>query len=390
MAVKDDMIECKLCGKREHVIQKHLSAEHPEVSLDEYKERFPDAPILSPKAIEILAKRKQENGTAGTATPTNSVPEVPFMKLDRRALNVVFDLGRARAAMGQNNNPIPITTYDPDDELKIYVEEVDPQYAFNIDLLKTVMMGIESNMPVYLWGHAGTGKSTIFEQIAARTRHPFIRVQHTGNTEESEVVGQWTVKDGQTVFELGPLAFAMKHGLIYLADEYDFAMPAITALYQPVLEGKALIIKGADKENRIIHPHPMFRMVATGNTNGTGDESGLYQGTLIQNAANYERFGIVEQVHYMDAKTETQIIQSKHGVTEEDAKKMVSFAGMIREAFGNGKIGLPVSPRAILNAAKNGNMRRSYRKGLELSYLNRLSSTDKMAAIEILDRLSIT
>ena len=89
------------------------------------------------------------------------------------------------------------------------------------------------------------------------------------------------VKNGETVFELGPLPYAMKHGMVYCADEYDFAEPAVLSIYQSVLEGKPLIIKEADLENRVIKPHPNFRFCATGNTNGAGDSFGLYQGTRI-------------------------------------------------------------------------------------------------------------
>lgn len=48
----------------------------------------------------------------------------------------------------------------------------------------------------------------------------------------------------------------MKHGWMYLADEYDFAQPNVLSVYQAVLEGKPLYIKEADAANRVIKPHP--------------------------------------------------------------------------------------------------------------------------------------
>lgn len=69
----------------------------------------------------------------------------------------------------------------------------------------------------------------------------------------------------------------MKHGWVYLADEYDFAFPQILGVYQPVLEGEALVIKEATPEWRRITPHERFAFIGTGNTNGSGDETGLYQ-----------------------------------------------------------------------------------------------------------------
>lgn len=164
-------------------------------------------------------------------------------------------------------------------------------------------------------------------------KRPLLRVQHTLNTEESHIVGQWTAKGGETKFELGPLALAMKHGWVYLADEYDFALPSVLSVYQPVLEGKSLVVKEADAENRIIRPHENFRFVATGNTNGSGDETGLYQGTSIQNAANYDRFEVVLQARYMAHELEARILTNQAKIPESDAKRIVEFASRVREGF---------------------------------------------------------
>lgn len=401
----DGKIGCRICGSREHVIKAHLASHHPEMNIEQYTETYPDAPILSDVAknhMERKRKQQAEEATRVVDQETNTVTETKKEEIKVKDLDgfkektgylhQVFDLGDAAGSRRANGGPIGIQVFEAPEELNIYIPAKDEDYVFPIDVLKVVMAGLMLNKPIYLWGHAGTGKSTIFEQIMARTGRPWIRVQHTRNTEESHVLGQWIVKDGATQFELGPLPYAMKHGLTYLADEYDFAMPSVMALYQPVLEGKALVIKDADMENRIIKPHPMFRFVATGNTNGTGDETGLYSGTLIQNAANYERFGIVKQVHYIDKETELKVVVKKAGIPKELKSKiikMIDFATSAREAFGNGRIGIPPSPRAMINAAENGIVLSSFEEGIRLAYINRLSMTDKAAAEELLKRMAI-
>jgi cobaltochelatase CobS len=211
-----------------------------------------------------------------------------------------------------------------------------------------------------------------------------LRVQHTMNTEESQILGQWTAVNGATKFELGPLALAMKRGWVYLADEYDFAMPSVLAVYQPVLEGKSLVIKEADAANRIIKPHPNFRFAATGNTNGSGDETGLCQGTAIQNAANYDRFGMVIKMEYMPKDQETKILINQTGVSEEDAAKIIDFASRVRENYDGSKISTTISPRTLINAAKLGRMRGDYRMGISLSFANKLNKIDR----EVVDQLS--
>lgn len=181
---------------------------------------------------------------------------------------------------------------------------------------------------------------------------------------------------------------AMIHGMIYCADEYDFAMPSVSAVYQSVLEGQALVIKDAPPEYRVIEPHPEFRFVATGNTNGVGDETGLYQGTMIQNAANYSRFPITEEVKYMDAKIEESILRQKTNIDKTSAGKIVKFANDIRRSFADGKLGMTISPRELLNGTKlaiafGGN----FTMGLQLSFANRCSRVDKKVVEELLQRI---
>jgi cobaltochelatase CobS len=289
--------------------------------------------------------------------------------------------------MGASGRPIPVTIMGDDPDYASMIPDIDPNYVFNIEILKTLMMGIEMKIPTYLWGHAGTGKTSIFEQIAARTKRAFFRVQHTANMEEEHIVGGWRLRDGKTFFELGPLAMAMKYGWMYMADEYDFGRPEVTSVYQAVLERKPLVIKEADPENRVIRPHANFCIIATGNTNGQGDESGLYQGTSLQNAANYERFGVVEQMPYMDKVLESHLVSKQANIPIKDAEKLVDFAGRIRLEFDGGRIGNPISPRSLIYAAQIGVARSNYRIGLEKAFINRLASTDRESASQVAQRV---
>ncbi|CAB4122247.1 COG0714 MoxR-like ATPases [uncultured Caudovirales phage] len=377
-----EKITCQICGASVHAVQLHLKEDHADWTLERYQTEFPDAPLMSELAKSRLAdlRAKKEEGAivemagASAATVTTFIPKDG---VTRRSMHELFALGKVKAAMNSRGEPIPVSFLSTSEEHSDMIPEIDDGYIFDIEILKNVLLGLELNIPIYAWGHAGTGKSTLFEQVAGRTNRPIIRVQHTVNTEESHIVGQWTVKEGHTVFELGPLALAMKYGWTYMADEYDFGIPSVLSVYQPVLEGKSLVIKEADHANRVIKPHPNFRFVATGNTNGSGDETGLYQGTNIQNEANYDRFGIVVEVKYMPAKVETQILINQAGIMKEDAEKLIEFGTSIREAYGANRISKPVSPRALINAAKIGMRRGSWRTGLSLAFINKMTRADR-------------
>lgn len=388
-----EKIECAICGAKVHSIQLHLNTDHSEVAVDDYMAQFPGFPLLSPLAQKKLdeklaAKAAGSPATVNMAGMTSASVStlIPRDGMVKQTFADVFDLGKAPAAKNARGGDIAISVNgNPGD--KDLVPEVDDAYIFDIEILKNVILGLESNMPVYAYGHTGTGKSSLFEQIAARTSRPFMRVQHTINTEESHVLGQWIAKGGETVFELGPLPMAMQNGWMYMADEYDFSLPSVLSVYQPVLEGKPLVIKEADLKNRVIHPHPNFRFVATGNTNGTGDETGLYQGTNIQNEANYDRFGVCVEILYMKPAMESRALVNHVQIAKEDADKLVDFATKVREAYGANKISKPIGPRALINAAQLGKMRANWSIGLNLAFINKMTQVDRETARGLAQRI---
>lgn len=398
-APSDGKIVCELDGARVHVIQAHLKSHHPEWTVERYRATYPDAPLMSPAAEKRQQERLMEQKKAAE---TASVAQL----MDRLPIANVFETGDVPAAKNKRGEPILISVMKAhDSEALALVPDVDSRYVFNLELTKTILMGLEMSMNVYLWGFHGTGKTTAFEQVCARTKRPFMRVQHTANTEEAHIVGQYvvqavervtknqatgedtTILSTETVFQPGPLTIAMLNGYVYCADEYDFALPSVLSVYQPILEGKPLFIKDAPPDMRMIRPHKNFRFVATGNTNGGGDETGLYQGTQIQNAANYSRMHIVEEVPYMEAELETAVIASQAGLKKDDAKKLVAFANDIREAFKGGRIGMTISPRELITAGKLGIVRGAdYSAGLRQGFMNRMSRVDREAASQLAQR----
>lgn len=392
-----DSIICEVCKTSTPAIAVHIKqgACTEKYTLGEYQTRFPESPLMSDQVKEILQKRKAEAKAQRDAKakldietpkmPTQKLTAIDTSQMDKvvtKALHEVFEL-TAKEAKNSKGGGIPVSCIE-NATFADMIPEKNDTYVHNIDDLKNVMLAIELKLNPYVWGHKGTGKSELFEQISAYTGRPFIRIQHTANTEESHIVGMWTVKDNQTVFELGPLALAMKHGWLYLADEYDFALPSVLSVYQAVLEGKSLMIKEADEANRIIKPHPNFCFVATGNTNGSGDETGLYQGTNLQNSANYDRFGMVLEKKYMPKAQESLILQKRCGLLQADADNLVKFAELVRDAYDAKKIGDTISPRTLINAALISVRRGSFGVGIQLSFANKLCRVDR----EVVEGLS--
>lgn len=380
-------IKCRVCGERIDEVVDHLRESHPELEVGAYLKRFPRAPLNSSRVI------RQRLGLSGDARPSAQRGR-RHAPLDR-----VFGLraeggksgGKAGSGSGgapARDSDVSISLFGAKDfaELRDFVPEIDSDYVFDPVLLRTVALGVELGIPVYLWGHAGVGKSSVFEQFCARTGRPFLRVQHSVNMEESQVVGQYVFRDGETVWEDGPLPYAMRNGMLYLADEYDFALPNVLSLYQPALEGKPLVIKEAPAALRVVRPHPHFRLCATGNTNGAGDDTGLYQGATLQNFANYERFGVVAHARWLTKRQEVAALVGRTGVSRAEAGQLVGYAQEIRRAHDSGKLGATISLRAMIHAAMIARGDKDWRAALALAFINRLNSTDREVCRQIAQR----
>ena len=384
-------IKCAICDLDVHAVKIHLRDNHgPEsespMTLEEYETKYPEAPLLSEFAKNKIAEHKAQK--AANAEIKERAKEA------KQSLATLFQLGKSKAARTASGNDIMIEV-SQQTGFEEMIPKVDPNYVFDIDNLKTVLMGLQVNIPTYVFGHAGTGKSTLFEQVCARTNRRMLRVQHTINTEESHIVGQWGVvhhKDPETgqmvsVTEWmpGPLQLAMIHGWTYVADEYDRAYPSVLSCYQAVLEGKPLFTKEASTKHRMITPVDGFRFVATGNTNGAGDDTGLYQATVMQDAATFERFGIVIEQKYLPKSQEVSIVRGQAGVDQEDAKNIVEYARAVRDMHPQ-EISLTLGPRVLINIAKIGLMKGSFLSGVTIAFANRLPAVEREAALKTAQR----
>ena len=123
----------------------------------------------------------------------------------------------------------------------------------------------------------------------------------------------------------------MRHGGLFLLNEIDLVSPDVAAGCNGILDGQPLCL--AENSGELITPHPHFRFVATANTNGSFDETGLYQGTLQQNLAFMDRFWLCE-VGYPDSQAELALLESRAMILPEDVRtRMVNFANEVRRLF---------------------------------------------------------
>ncbi|ELD1608277.1 AAA family ATPase (plasmid) [Escherichia coli] len=395
---QSDTLLCKWCGKPFHHLKTHISmgrcenipasaADHDvDAIVKMYTSEFPKEPVISNAALAKLKEKKVEKESK--VSEISSHPGYSGTVEYKTELVAAHELlGVTVKELGTHRGQPLKVTVNSNTPYPEFIPEVKKKYVYgDFDLIKDVFMMLELGIPGYLWGHAGTGKSSLPTQLCALLNRPMIRAQHTASMEEAHVTGQILARDGSTYFEPGLLALAMKNGWVYLADEYDFAFPQILGVYQPVLEGEPLVIKEATPDWRRVQPHDRFAFIGTGNTNGSGDETGLYQGTNIQNAANFSRFGIVSHVKYMKSGAEINMLVEA-GIIREYAEKMVKFANLVRDGYEQHLISQPIGPRELLLSSKIGMMRGDFITGIEKSFINKLPSTSAHAAREVVQKI---
>ena len=210
-----------------------------------------------------------------------------------------------------------------------YTPAIDHDYIFHESSRDVVVWFLNPQEPLYVFGPTGCGKTSCIKQLAARLNYPVFEVTGHGRLEFADLVGHLTVKNGSMTFEYGPLALAMRYGAIILLNEIDLTSPEIAAGLNSVLDGSPLCI--AENGGELIMPHPMFRLVATANTNGGGDDTGLYQGTQRQNLAWLDRFTICE-VGYPSAEVEKRLLARRFpSLPESLCATMVDYANEVRK-----------------------------------------------------------
>lgn len=246
------------------------------------------------------------------------------------------------------------TTVAFDDATHPRIPKAIPYYQFKKDILGAILAFLSSpfGSGLYLTGPTGCGKTSAIMQIASRLNWPVHEVTCHGRMELADLVGHHTLVDGTMQFVHGPLATAVRDGHILVLNEIDLAEPSELAGLNGILDGMPLMIP--ENEGEVIMPHEKFRLVATGNSVGQGDETGLYQGVLRQNLALVDRFRALE-IDYPDADVEQAIISKVAPfIASNIVDGMVKVAAEIRNLFsGNGtkQVTVTLSTRGLVQWA---------------------------------------
>ena len=274
-----------------------------------------------------------------------------------------------------------------------WVPEIDEGYIFDKDTTLSILAGFNHNRRVMVQGFHGTGKSTHIEQIAARLNWPCVRINLDSHISRIDLLGKDAIKlkDGKqiTEFQEGMLPWSIQNPVALVFDEYDAGRPDVMFVIQRILEveGKLTLLD----QNKVIKPHPSFRLFATTNTVGLGDVTGLYHGTQQINQGQMDRWHILSSLNYLDENQELKVVLSKvnefnSNKNKEILKNMIKLANLTRNGFENGDISILMSPRTVISWAQNYKIFKDIIDSFKLTFLNKCDDLEKPIIVEYFQR----
>ena len=240
--------------------------------------------------------------------------------------------------------------------------------------------------PAFITGLSGNGKTLAVTQACAESKREMIRCNITIETDEDDLLGGYRLKDGQTVWQNGPVIEAMERGAVLLLDEIDLASNKIMCL-QPILEGSGVYVK---KINKFVKPKLGFNVIATANTKGQGSDDGKFIGTNVLNEAFLERFPVTFEQQYPSAKVEEKIVAQKlvsAGKKDDKfAHNLVTWADVIRKTYNDGGVDEIISTRRLVHIAEAYGIFKNKMKAIAVC-TNRFDDDTKTSFVDLYSKV---
>lgn len=190
---------------------------------------------------------------------------------------------------------------------------------------------VSADIPVFITGPAGCGKNVICKQVAESLGLEFYFSNAV--TQEYKVTG---FIDAGGHYHETQFYKAFTEGGLFMLDEIDASTPEVLVILNAAIANRYF-----DFPTGRVEAHENFRLIAAGNTYGTGADI-EYTGRYQLDASSLDRFAIIEITY--DADIEEFI---SNGNSE-----LVSFVRKFREVVDKNKIKFIVSYRAIERLSK--------------------------------------
>lgn len=278
-----------------------------------------------------------ETYSEGYIVNTKVVNEVcPFIKQNETSLS----------------NEVIKDKYKDDEYAQKLYQQVFPYYdTFDLKDLTKCVKGLQKGdiYSMLLIGESGTGKSTAARVLAYKSGIPYISINLSANTEETDLFGTMIPnpnknkpEDPEFIWKDGLITRAVKNGYIIILEEINFARPSVLGKLNSLLdETKQIELPTGD----LIKAHPNFRVIATCNI--------AYEGTNRFNKALVNRFEIVKKFTELEDSAIVKIITERTGYSDlNKINKIIQVYRSIKKFSENNNLDLVISVRQLLTFFK--------------------------------------
>lgn len=196
-------------------------------------------------------------------------------------------------------------------------------------------------LPLMTKGPTGCGKSRFIEYMAHQLGRNIITVSCNEDTTAIDLLGRYTIKDGDTIWQDGPLTRAVREGaILYLDEIVEAREDVIVAIHSLTDHRRELFL---DAQNEAIKAKDEFMLVISMNPG--------YQKSFKELKMSTRQRFVALDFDYPNSELETKIVAKESAVDTKVAAKLVKIANKVRPMNELG-VNATVSTRLLVNAAK--------------------------------------
>ena len=222
-----------------------------------------------------------------------------------------------------------------------YFIEREPYYEPVGDEIAVFEAAYRNRLPVLLKGPTGCGKTRFVEHMAARLGRPLVTVSCHDDLTAADLVGRFLIGDGNTVWNDGPLARAVRTGAICYLDEVVEARKDTTVVLHPLADDRRVL--PIERTGELLQATPEFMLVASYNPG--------YQ-NLLKNLKPSTRQRFVALVFdYPRPEVEQRIIETEAGADAALSARLIKLATALRRLIDQ-DLEETVSTRLLVVAAR--------------------------------------
>lgn len=312
--------------------------------VDEVTKRFAEAKATGSAPVSKPKKKKKKTGREAF----EYVPPKVELKDNQKWYSDVF------GELPKGCVDIPMTFFSEEDWHKDIVGFIpeETNYLVQHDVFYYVVDALENNKRCLIVGKPGTGKTAGLKYLCGLVKRPYVRINGMAGLDPTDMVGGLQAKEGSTYYALGDAGLAAKYGAVLALDEPFKNNASVNMCFMNLAEkgdaAKLLLYGHPEADKRHLKPHPLHRLMLCDNVRGSGDNLAQYASTEIQDSAFLNRMTYNLYLPYLYPVQEEKLLKDMYPVLiDEEVKKMVGMAGLMRDAWDTEQVQYPYSFRNI-------------------------------------------